>query len=190
MLPKNRQFLRTPDWVEPEPSPEKNLQDTSHEMSNLRINFGSDQEQPIYEPTVPKMKVKTRGTPNPIAPQSLADIDSQLNDNPQTRVFSVRRRAYKVFSTLFYEPNATEQPGEIAWTEFLHAMNTIGFVPEKLYGSVWQFTPQEVGQGGAEYAIRFHEPHPSSKLAFRTARRIGRRLTRTYGLNGSSFVMK
>ncbi|KAI8944782.1 hypothetical protein F4801DRAFT_585079 [Xylaria longipes] len=179
MLPKKRQFLRTQDWVEPEPRPGDRIQDTVQGVSNLSIAFGRDQEQPAYEPAVPKAKVKTRGTHNPATPELLTSADPQQNDVPQTRVFSVRKRAYRVFSTLFYEPNATEQPGEIAWTDFLHAMSVIGFVPEKLYGWVWQFTPLGGSQEIVEHTISFHEPHPSGKLGFRSARRYGRRLTRT-----------
>ncbi|KAI0873013.1 hypothetical protein GGS24DRAFT_502200 [Hypoxylon argillaceum] len=190
MLPTGRQFLRTQDWVAPEPRPKQQLQETIQEISNLSIGSGRDQEQPAYEPMVPKTKVKTTGTPNPATPPSLASADSQNNEAPKPLVIpAVKQRAYKVFSILFYEPNASNQPGEIAWTDFLHAMNAIGFVPEKLYGSVWQFTPLAGSQEVVERAICFHEPHPSGKLAFRTARRYGRRLTRTYGLNRTSFVL-
>ncbi|KAI1122970.1 hypothetical protein F5Y10DRAFT_286614 [Nemania abortiva] len=189
LLPKSRRILRTQDWVEPEMRPGQPIQDTMHEISNLSIGFGG-QEQPTYRSMVPKTKVKTRGTPNPSAPEPAPNVGPHHTGMPQVRVFPVKKRAFKVFSTLFYEPNATEQPGEIPWNDFLHSMNTIGFVPEKLYGSVWQFTPLSGSQGVVEHSISFHEPHPSSKLAFRTARRYGRRLTRTYGLNGTSFVIQ
>lgn len=49
-------------------------------------------------------------------------------------------------------------PGEVRWTEFLHAMKGIGFVPKKLYGSVWSFTPKGE-RWGVEQAINFHGPH-------------------------------
>lgn len=49
---------------------------------------------------------------------------------------TVNKRAYKVFSTLFHVPSANEQhkQGEVAWTEFVYAMLSVGFSPEKLYG--------------------------------------------------------
>ena len=88
------------------------------------------------------------------------------------------KRAYKVFSTLFYKPSRSSQPGEIAWTDFLHAMGVTGLSVEKLYGSVWQFTPTTLD---VERGIQFHEPHSNGKIPFRTARRHGRRLFRAYG---------
>jgi hypothetical protein len=62
-----------------------------------------------------------------------------------------------------------------------------GFKPQKLYGSVWMFGPTGLD---VERSIRFHEPHPSKKLPYRTARRFGRRPSRAYGWNGSMFVLK
>ena len=38
--------------------------------------------------------------------------------------------------------------------------------------------------------ITFHEPHPSSKLRMWQAKKIGRRLTITYGWTGETFVEK
>jgi hypothetical protein len=81
------------------------------------------------------------------------------------------------------------QPGEVPWTEFVSAMSTISFLPEKLYGSVWRFTPKDGSTFGTETPINFHEPHPSTKLPFRTARMYGRRLTRHHGIDGGCFVL-
>lgn len=47
-------------------------------------------------------------------------------------------------------------------------MSSTGFAIEKLYGSVWQFTPSDLD---VERSIQFHEPHPSGKIPFRMARR-------------------
>ncbi|KAK5716184.1 hypothetical protein LTR15_010010 [Elasticomyces elasticus] len=60
-------------------------------------------------------------------------------------------------------------------------------MPEKLYGSVWQFQPIDLD---VESSIQFHEPHPAPKLAYIIARRFGRRLERTYGWNGGMFELK
>jgi hypothetical protein len=83
-------------------------------------------------------------------------------------------------------------PGEIPWLDFLHAMSAAGFTSEKLYGSVWQFNPTEalkVGNGiDAARSIQLHEPHPVAKVAFRSARRWGRSLTKWYGWTGEMFV--
>ena len=71
------------------------------------------------------------------------------------------------------------------WQDFLHAMAATGFVPSKLYGSVWQFTLTKLD---VERSIQFHEPHPQGKIPFRTARCIARRLNRAHGWHGRMFV--
>jgi hypothetical protein len=66
-------------------------------------------------------------------------------------------------------------------------MASTGFRIEKLYGSVWQFSPTSLD---VERSIHFHEPHPKGKIPFEVARRHGRRLTRAYGWHGGMFVLK
>ena len=66
-------------------------------------------------------------------------------------------------------------------------MASTGFSIEKSHGSVWQFTPSRLD---VENAISFHEPHPNGKIAFRIARRIGRRLHRAYGWEGGMFKVE
>ena len=99
--------------------------------------------------------------------------------------FEVDNRALKVFRTLFYTPSMSATPSDVPWTDFLHAMVSTGFATEKLYDSVWQFSPRKLD---VERSIQFHEPHPTAKLPYRTARRYGRRLNRAYGGFGSMFV--
>lgn len=65
-------------------------------------------------------------------------------------------------------------------------MSSTGFAIEKLYGSVWQFTPSDLD---VERSIQFHEPHPSGKIPFRMARRYGRRLFRAYGRHAGMFKL-
>ena len=90
-----------------------------------------------------------------------------------------------MFSILFHNPANETPPGEVPWSEFLHAFSSAGFAVEKQYGSAWMFTPSaESGQR----SIIFHEPHPSSKIPFHIARRHGRRLERVYGWTGKTFV--
>jgi hypothetical protein len=105
----------------------------------------------------------------------------------QQQSFAVDSRSLKVFRTLFFHAAVTSTPGEISWNDFLHAMASMGFRVEKLYGSVWQFQPL---QFDVERSIQFHEPHPVAKIPFTTARRFGRRLTRAYGWVGGMFVLK
>jgi hypothetical protein len=154
------------------------LADLTQQFSNL------EHTEPGWTKADPKIKPKTKGTPNPPDPDvAIAAID----DAPQQDIqptFSVSKRALKVFNTLFHTPTVADHAGEIPWTDFLHAMASTGFSIEKLYGSVWQFTPSRLD---VEYPISFHEPHPAGKIAFRTARRIGRRLQRAYGWEGAMF---
>ncbi|KAK8006464.1 hypothetical protein PG991_012761 [Apiospora marii] len=60
---------------------------------------------------------------------------------------------------------------------------------EKLYGSVWQFSPSAGGAAAAGLtkvrAIQFHEPHPSSRIPFKIARAMGRRMKKCFGLEGN-----
>ena len=93
--------------------------------------------------------------------------------------------------TFFFTPSASTAPGEIKWTDFLHAMASTGFAPEKLYGSVWHFSPTGIE---LKRSINFHEPHKegkaADKISYCNARRIGRRLNRAYGWDGSRFSLK
>ncbi|KEF56708.1 uncharacterized protein A1O9_06897 [Exophiala aquamarina CBS 119918] len=66
-------------------------------------------------------------------------------------------------------------------------MASIGFAAEKLYGSVWHFTPLRLD---VERSIQFHEPHPSGKIPFTTARRHGSGLNRAYGWHGGIFALQ
>ena len=154
-------------------------------LSQLRVDH---KEHSAMEIPAPKAKVKTKGAalsgdsnvyqaaPQP-APQT---ADAQP-------ILTVSKRAFKVFSTLFHTPSQSDQPGEIPWPDFLHAMATTGFEPSKPYGSVWQFTPSKLD---VERSIQFHEPHPRGKIPFRTARRFGRRLSRAYGWHSGMFVQE
>ena len=139
------------------------------------------------KPTNPKPKPKTKGTARPAEeeqmPQNLPVRQAEVSSDQ----FPVDHRALKVFKTLFYVPKASGQPGEVTWTNFLHALTSTGFSAQKMYGSVWQFSPEKVK---IDRPIQFHEPHPSGKLSFYLLRQIGRRLTRAYGWLGENFVLK
>ncbi|PCH02639.1 Hypothetical protein PENO1_036920 [Penicillium occitanis (nom. inval.)] len=132
--------------------------------------------------TQPKTKVKSRGEPTKSANIVEPELNPRIDDAQP--LFKVDKRAFKVFSTLFFQPSQSSQPGEIPWNDFLHAMASTAFAVEKLYGSVWQFSPRN---SDVERSIQFHEPHPIAKIPFRMARRIGRRLNRAYGWNGDMF---
>lgn len=131
-----------------------------------------------------KVKPKTKGTATAPEPEIAALGPPADALQPESPTFTVGKRALKVFNTLFYTPTTADQVGEIPWKDFLHAMACVGFSIEKLYGSVWQFTPSKLD---VESSISFHEPHPHGKIPFKMARRIGRRLQRTYAWDGGMF---
>ncbi|KAF7590995.1 hypothetical protein BBP40_002189 [Aspergillus hancockii] len=191
LLAKDRILRRTPDWVEPVKSvlPAPRVDDLCLPLSQLYFDLEQRTQSTLRSkvgPSPTKVKPKTRGIMQTVL-ETAADAGEVSSHGPDLQpTFHVDSRALKVFTTLFYTPSRTSQPGEIAWTDFLHAMRSTGFALEKLYGSVWQFTPQTLD---VERSIQFHEPHPSGKIPFRTARRHGRRLFRAYGWHMGMFQL-
>ncbi|KAK3989624.1 hypothetical protein QBC44DRAFT_327308 [Cladorrhinum sp. PSN332] len=194
LLTQSRILRRTPEWAEPEAKkvhvPGKKLPTSAPilEVESLYKPLSA-----LYFDTVQtkKVKIKTKGTPAPTttaaAVQDLTPPEAPRRLEDKQSTFPVDARALKVFRTLFFNPDITSTPGEIPWTDFLHAMTSLGFLAQKLYGSVWQFQPTKLD---VERAIQFHEPHPKGKIPFREARRHGRRLERAYGWLGPMFVLK
>jgi hypothetical protein len=184
LIPQTLQ--RTPEWVEPIPASSQPAAPTD---SGLSENFSILDIQERTERTLrtdvalpTNTKLKTRGpaiSKNEIPP---VNVPSEPL-SPLT--IAVSKRARKVFSVLFHNPEFETPPGEILWSEFLHALSSAGFAVEKQYGSAWMFTPPaESGQRN----IIFHEPHPSNKIPFHLARRYGRRLERVYGWTSETFL--
>lgn len=71
----------------------------------------------------------------------LRDYAASLDAVDERPVVAVDNRVLKVMKIISYSPSSNASPGEVAWHDFLHAMASTGFKLEKLYGSVWQFTP-------------------------------------------------
>lgn len=134
-----------------------------------------------------KPKAKTRGLAGKenVPPTTRSDQSSSAKPDVQP-IFELDARAIKVFRTIFFTPSATSTPGEVTWADFLHAMAATGFKAEKLYGSVWNFSPSTLD---IERSIQIHEPHPSGKIPYRTCRRHGRRLNKAYGWHGDMFML-
>ena len=189
----SRQVLRrTPEWVEPtkDSKPEMSPADIdtlTKPLSELQFQLEQSTEGTISreKPPAPKTKAKTRGVAQPVEDVPEPELLDRHKPDVQP-TFTVDKRALKVFKTIFFTPSTSLQPGEVAWGDFLHAMISTGFTAEKLYGSAWQFTPKKLD---VERSIQFHEPHPSGKIPFTTARRHGRRLNRAYGWHGGMFVL-
>ncbi|KAH7230238.1 hypothetical protein BKA59DRAFT_478182 [Fusarium tricinctum] len=198
LLSQPRILRRTAQWVEPakkservEPSLEKDIWALNQPMSNLFLGQSEKMGQdPSSRSVQSKTKVKTKGKASQVPsdavdaqPANATNIESV--DNQPT--FAVDARVLKVFRTLFFNPEVTSTPGSVPWHDFLYSMASTGFRIEKLYGSVWQFSPTSLD---VERSIHFHEPHPKGKIPFEVARRHGRRLTRAYGWHGGMFVLK
>lgn len=187
---------RTPEWVEP--ARKKGGKSAANNTGTESVSRPSGGPQVTGEskkppPPASKPKEKTRGTPGAeLAPAAGDDTARAAGSNAPPRAVRVDKRSLKAFGLLFFAPSVSAQPGECAWTEFLHAMHEAGFVAEKLYGSAWQFTPSRAGGPGVggKRSILFHEPHPHSKLPFQHARGFGRRLGRAYGWSGETFVLE
>ncbi|KAI0398954.1 hypothetical protein F4802DRAFT_603444 [Xylaria palmicola] len=197
VLSQPRYLQRTPEWVEPaakkeEKSNQQNNRSYEYVPSSSLLFQGADSALSARAEALAlgagKTKVKRRGMPGaeptgedattPPPPGSLPDLQP---------TFDVDARALRVFRTVFFDPAANMTAGEVAWRDFLHAMDSTGFTAQKLYGSVWHFQPTRLD---VERSIQFHEPHPRSKIPFLVARRHGRRLSRAYGWRGSMFVLK
>lgn len=141
------------------------------------------QRTPEWVEPAPKPDVKAANT----RADAAAAIEDDLNPEDPQPTMAVDARALEVFRCLFHNPETTSTPGEVLWTDFLHALASTGFTAEKLYGSVWQFRPTLLD---VERPIQFHEPHPQTKISFAIASRHGRRLHRAYGWFGGMFVLK
>jgi hypothetical protein len=162
----------------------KNLEKSLADLQFELVHRTEKTIEPATAP-LPKKKVKSQGKPSMTDRSVELELPAENGYDVQP-TFKVDKRSLKVFSTLFYQPSQTAQPGEIPWNDFLHAMCTTAFTVEKLYGSVWQFTPRNLD---VERSIQFHEPHPIAKIPFLVARRIGRRLNRAYGWHGQMFAL-
>ncbi|KAK2730623.1 hypothetical protein CKAH01_02451 [Colletotrichum kahawae] len=192
VLEHNRSLQRTPEWVdEPaasgERKPKAKATDVQTDMvyrplSTLYFEKSGEAAEDVSQP--PKMKKKTKGV---AAETSTPTADTDTHNEPALSPIRVDARSFKVFRTLFFDPNVTSHPGQVSWKDFLHAMTATGiFAAEKLYGSVWQFERKD----GDQSRIQFHEPHPYGKIPFVVARRIGWRLHRNCGWTGDMFVLK
>lgn len=194
LFSQGRQVQRTPDWVEPVKHTKKTAPQVAPEA--LVQPFGRlslDDTRKEQNSPREKTKIKTRGTAAPQPSASTQGQTTEPEDKSSALTIQVDRRALKFFSTLFHKPSSTSLPGDVLWTEFLHAMHSAGFGIEKLQGSAWQFTPddrKDSCMGAGMRSILFHEPHPHSRIPFWDARRHGRRLARAYGWSGETFVMK
>jgi hypothetical protein len=187
-MPSRGDLQRTKDWSEAEAPTPRTTRITAH-SEYVPLPDSEEQSGTITLP-IRNEKLKTKGTStiDPPITDATPILPEPRTCQPPMR-FTLSRKPYHTFSTLIYQPSTNAQPGEVAWTDFVSAMSAISFLSEKLYGSVWRFTPKSNSALGTEMPINFHEPHPAPKLAFRAARLYGSRLQRNYGLDRECFVL-
>ncbi|KAK5113289.1 hypothetical protein LTR85_010906 [Meristemomyces frigidus] len=201
VLSQPRSVERTPDWIEPtkvgkDAKSDGRVDAVTKPLSELYFDLEKRTEATVDRSSTDKssaIKTKTRGIGAQSDDRNAAgQQETLLSAVPdQQPILAVDARALKVFRTLFYTPSVSATPGEVVLTDSLHAMVSVGFEIEKLYGSVWSFQPTKLD---VERSIHFHEPHPSAKMGYRiarrVARRVGRRLERAYGWIGGMFVLR
>ena len=180
----HRNIRRTPDWATVDDKVEIQDQITGNiDAKAALLELGTNTEKTIAPQILPAPfeKVKTRGTA--VQPEVFQEQLGKDFSSPPTK-FTVSKRGFKVFSTLFHSPGREDPPGELPWSEFLSAMASVGFSIRKLNGSAWVFEPMT---DLFRRSIIFHEPHPTNKIPFQVARRYGRRLERAYGWTIATF---
>ena len=180
-----RVLYRTPPWTKPPKIPNSinslskgttpvlpfsgYIHDTSKEITgSFRKSF-----------VATKAKEKTHEAAE-VSPERATTVPTE---SPHT-AYTIDKSSFRVFRNMFRSPDSPDQLGQVIWTDFLHAMVSIGFAAEKLQGSVWHFRTSTLV---AERSIQFHEPHPSNKLPVAWARRYGRRLNRAFGWTADTF---
>ncbi|KAK8039153.1 hypothetical protein PG993_007564 [Apiospora rasikravindrae] len=204
----DRDIERTADWLPttpapltlqkyaiPSPSPVLTSNSTPNLVGGLASHFAAfttaDLDRPKrFKPIKPKIKAKTCGETTKEASEKKPEekpekYKQKAEDPPVFFGTNVDSRSAGVFGALFHKPGA-RGAGEVKWTDFLYAMTSVGFESEKLYGSVWQFSPSATAAEELKLvrSIHFHEPHPSSRIPFKVARRMGRRLRKRFAWTG------
>ncbi|RBR19874.1 hypothetical protein FVER53590_12178 [Fusarium verticillioides] len=152
----------------------RDLWELNKPFSRLFLDEPAQEPKKFKSEVKLKTKVKTkREQTEPATAEEVKPPAAEAKPEPEAtqHIFAVDAKALKVFRTLFFDPEIASTPGLIPWNGFLYAMAAAGFKIEKLYGSVWQFTPNKLD---FERSIHFHKPHPMGKIPFEAARRHGR----------------
>ncbi|KAI1489139.1 hypothetical protein F5X96DRAFT_684249 [Biscogniauxia mediterranea] len=207
-----RELKRTPDWVPRDKEKQKQGKPIEEEIRNFQIpgDRNAPESVPSRFVTEPeKAKPKTRGKPDisktaskdnrgegagnvttppvPENPGSSEDPSGKAS-KATPPVFTVNKRAYQVFTAMFAASTGRDAQavGEIPWTDFVHAMTSIGFTAEKRQGSSWHFMPSWLD---TKKGISFHEPHPDNKIYHTLARNLAHNLKERYGFTRDSFKL-
>ncbi|KAL7629229.1 hypothetical protein AAE478_000749 [Parahypoxylon ruwenzoriense] len=181
-------FRKTEPWVEPrklskKAKEEEKKKEEQKEESLTKWLKDLGLETPARAHKVKgKMKEQTKTD----VKSSDGSVEDEAEESGPTS-FKVNKRALKVFSALFFDGPNPSQAGDITWADFIHAMASMGFTAEKLFGSAWHFEPA-VGMGFCS-SIQLHEPPSENKIPFVTTRLLGQRLARSYGWKRDMFQL-
>jgi hypothetical protein len=193
----------TDDWDEKQansaqrthhPSSSDGELDYSKLHSSPAVNENKKAEITLEERTKTKTRGEVKDQVDAIPQPEHIPATARLNSDGLRQAVKVPKRDFKVLCALLPSPATISQaPREVSWNDFISALNTLGLVPEKLYGSVWIFKPLPVGRGlvRADRSIQFHEPKSvrhGNKIDARMVRRFGDRLKRAFGWDGETFA--
>ncbi|KAL9577769.1 MAG: hypothetical protein Q9212_006153 [Teloschistes hypoglaucus] len=182
-------------------TPVRDLLDSSHQAEHSQapsLVESSTRASPTQTSSTDGLSLATKAAESQVEDERAARKaleDSRLNG---TYALSVSKKVYRVFSILFplpkygghldesVEPNT---PAHLLWADFVHAMNSVDMMAERLCGSAWVFTPKEYGETEKQEKherILFYEPR-EGKIKAMEARRWGMRLTWMYGWKRGTF---
>ncbi|KAJ3741754.1 hypothetical protein DFH05DRAFT_1402786 [Lentinula detonsa] len=201
-----REVERTPQWTSTpplEPAPQRGPSNSAKLQDKFALLDLQQRTESTLRPELnglagfppKKQKTKTKATPTtapdpPLTP--LENSESQLAPNTSSIItakasnftISVPRRAYTVFTRLFFTPSPDRTPGEVAWSDFVQAMVAAGCAVKRLMGSSWMFSRAQSDN------MIFHAPHPAANIPIHIVRKHGRRLARRWGWNIDLFGLK
>lgn len=134
-------------------------------------------------------KVKTRGVAaGAYHHPATGRVEDAPPPEPEVAAPKIKlgKKPYKIWLTLLPSVESAQHPRpELGWDELLSGMRAIGLEPEKLYGSVWQFSPvPDQMLFPINRSIQFHEPkevRKGGKIPKPMVRTFGRRLRHAFG---------
>lgn len=181
----HREVQRTPGWTKTKGktidtaliAETSSLMLTESLEKRTESTLGPDVASPA------KDKPKTRGIPILRMPPTVENQEVVPAGTPMGPAFTIPKRSYKVFASMFHPPTEDGVSGDLAWSDFLNAMVSLNCSIRKLDGSAWYFSPPNQSR-----SIIFHEPHPDNKIPFHWVRRFGRRLERAFGWTSDTFA--
>ncbi|KAJ3726432.1 hypothetical protein DFJ43DRAFT_1002169 [Lentinula guzmanii] len=201
-----REVERTPQWTSSpssEPAPQRGPSNSAKLQDKFALLDLQQRTESTLRPELngvagfppKKQKTKTKAIPTPASDLSLTPLEnseSQRASNTSSIIttkasnftISVPRRAYTVFTRLFFTPSPDRTPGEVAWSDFVQAMVAAGCAVKRLMGSSWMFSRAQSDN------MIFHAPHPAANIPIHIVRKHGRRLARRWGWNIDLFGLK